>query len=88
MTRIKYKKHPDRNIYFTKQFLAGKKLVNATIINRDTDNRFQVIVHDLNDGIIIYEQLCVSFASAKRVVKNKFKEVGVEIADEVRKKLA
>jgi len=85
MTRIKYRKHPDRDIYFTKQYLTGNKLVHGTIISRD--DRYQVIINDLNEGVLLYEQLCASFNSAKKVVKNKFKSLGVDIADEVRKKI-
>lgn len=85
MTRIKYQKHHDRNIYFTKQYLAGNKILHATIINKD--DKYQVIVNDMNAGVMLYEQLCASFNSAKRVVKNQFKIHGLDIASEVRKKI-
>lgn len=85
-TRITYKRHPERNIWFSKQFQAGNKIVNATIINREGDGNFQVIIHDLNAGIILYEQLTQTMTAAKRVVKNKFKEVGVTLLDEIRGK--
>lgn len=87
MTRIKYRKHHEKNIYFTKQYMAGTKIVHATIINRENDNRYQVIVNDINEGVLLYEQLCASFESAKRVVKNQFILHGVDIKAEVRKKI-
>lgn len=90
MKRIKYRKHRDRDIYFTKQLVAGAKAINATIINRSqqVDNSgFQIIIHDLTDGVILYEELCKSFDKAKKVIKSKFKELGVKIDDEVRKKV-
>ena len=87
MTRIKYTKHSDRNIYFSKQYLAGNKILHATIINKEGDTRYQVIVNDMNEGVLLYEQLCASFNSAKRVVKNQFKLHGLNIADEIRKKI-
>lgn len=87
MTRISYRKHPERNIYFTKHFPAGTKVLHATIINRENDDRFQVIINDINAGVLVYEQLCSSFVSAKRIVKNMFKTLGVDLKDEVRKKL-
>ena len=87
MIRITYKKHPRKNIYFTKNMIAGNKAVYGTIINRDSDGKFQCIVTDLSEGNVIYNQLCETFASSKRVIKNKFKELGVVIYDEVRKKI-
>ncbi len=87
MIRINYKKHKDRDIWFTKNYLTGKKIVQGTIIHRDKDHKFQVIINDLNVGELLYEQLCEDFAHAKRIVKNMFKLYGVGIDDEVRKKL-
>ena len=87
MTRITYKKHPERDIYFSKQFHAGKMLLHATIIHKEDTHKFQVIINDLADGIMVYEQLCQDYNMAKRVVKNKFKFLGVKFDDEVKKKI-
>lgn len=90
MKRIRYRKHEDRPIYFSNQYLAGTKLLSATIINRsdqDVSSGYQVIINDLNKGELVYEQLCISFLSAKKVVKNKFIQLGVKVEDEVRKKI-
>lgn len=89
MTRIIYRKHPEREIYFTKQYPAGNKILHATIINKvnEETDRYQVIINDMNQGVLLYEQLCASFESAKRVVKNQFILQGVDIKSEIRKKI-
>lgn len=87
MTRITYRKHADRDIYYSKTYMAGKMLLHATIIHKEDTHKFQVIINDLVDGVLVYEQLCTDYAMAKRVVKNKFKQLGVKLEDEIRKKV-
>lgn len=89
MKRIRYKRNIDRPIYYSGQYLAGKKILHATIIHReDGDNPgYQVIINDLDQGILLYDELCKSYEKAKKVVKEKFKEYGLKIDDEVRKKV-
>lgn len=88
MKRVTYKKHPTKdNLYFTKQFVTDTaKLINGTIIKRE-NLEFQVIIHELNEGIVLYDEVCKSFNAAKHCVKKKFIEFGVKIDAELRKKI-
>ncbi len=85
MTRLTFDRNEAGDILTTKQFIARDKVINGHIIIKEVMCLY--FVSDLDSGKVIHHGVCENVSSAKKFIKNKFKELGVIMYDEVRKKL-
>lgn len=85
MTRITYTKNNKGDVLTTKEMLARDKVVNANILIKD--DGFYYVITDLGTGTKLVNGVCKNITEAKKLLKQKFKDLGVVITDEVRKKI-
>ena len=79
-TRIRYSKHPNQSILRTDRFLITSNVLVRAKINSIT---YDYIVVDSNN--YIYKRgKAASLRSAKRIVRETFKKIGVRLYDEVK----
>lgn len=84
MTRLTFIKNERGDVLSTKQFLARDKLINGYILISDL---FIYFIIDLGSGKALEYGIVDSESNAKKMVKDKFKELGIIFYDEIRKKL-
>lgn len=85
MTRLVFEKNEAGNVYSTKEFLAREKVINGHVLVKDDGCHY--LVTDLGSGKILSTGIARNITLAKKAVKDKFKDLGVVVHDEVRKKL-
>lgn len=85
MTRLTFNKNETGDILTTKQFIAREKVINAHIIIKE--DKFLFIINDLTSGKILSHGCTNTLAKAKKNIKLEFKQLGIIIYDELRKKL-
>lgn len=86
MTRLRYETTMDGSISETKEMIAREKVIKGQIVLQ-TNNTFDCHIIDVGSGTILVHKNTDTFNKAKKIIKNKFKDLGVLIFDEVRKKL-
>lgn len=85
MTRLIFTKNQSGTIHTTKEVLAREKVINAHVMITDTGVKY--IVTDLGSGQLLANGGAKNITEAKKIIKAKFKDLGVLFHDEVRKKL-
>lgn len=85
MTRLIFTKNKEGNVYTTHEVLAREKVINGHVIVKDDGCHY--LITDLGSGKLLAQGVERTVTMAKKVIKAKFKELGVVMHDEVRKKV-
>ena len=85
MTRLVFHKNEDGTTYSTNQFIAREKLIIAHVVY--CGDHWMYLVIDLGAGNILFKGNYDTIHKCKSMVKLVFKDLGVKIHDEVRKKV-
>lgn len=84
MTRIRYTYNQETGGLNTDWIPVSSNLVIKAHILQTTDNRYyyRIVTSDID---MLYEGYCISLRMAKINVRGRFKELGVNLYEEVRK---
>jgi len=85
MTRLTFTKNERGDVLKTKQLIAREKVIDAHILLRE--DGYYYFVNDIDNDIVLLHGVTSQISVAKKLIKDKFKELGVIILDEVRKTL-
>lgn len=85
MKRLLFEKNTDGSVYTCKEMLARNIVVNANILVKD--DGYMYMITNLGNGVVLLNGTTKRLTDAKRLVKERLKDLGVVFQDEVRKKV-